>query len=219
MLSLCLAIFYITITQCYADIITRTNTNNIAITFDACETKTPSYFDKRILDYIIDNKLPVTIFVSGKFAERNKVEIEKLSKFSFVEFENHSYSHYQDMTKLNRNTIMDEILLNEKLLKSITTKKTKYFRFPAGVYDSKTLRLAEELGYKVVHWAFPSGDPDRKVTGNKLISWVVEKTKPGDILIFHINGRGYATHEALPVIVERLSKRGMKFIKLEDGRI
>lgn len=49
-------------------IITEFNTHDklVALTFDACETKTPSYFDKGILNYVIDEKLPVTFFFKWK---------------------------------------------------------------------------------------------------------------------------------------------------------
>jgi peptidoglycan-N-acetylglucosamine deacetylase len=67
-----------------------------------------------------------------------------------------------------------------------------------------------------VHWTFPSGDPDKKVSAAKLTSWVLAKTRPGGILIFHINGRGYQTGSALPTIVKSLQDRGYRFVKLEE---
>jgi peptidoglycan/xylan/chitin deacetylase (PgdA/CDA1 family) len=45
---------------------------------------------------------------------------------------------------------------------------------------------------------------------------VVSKATPGSILIFHINGRGYHTGEALPRIVHELKGKGYRFISLEE---
>ena len=39
--------------------------------------------------------------------------------------------------------------------------------------------------------------------------------KPGNILIFHINGRGWSTGEALPSIVGQLRRRGYRFTRLD----
>ena len=202
----------------FPEIITKLNTkkNLLALTFDACETKTASYFDEDILKYIIENKINATLFISGKFAKRNSERLKEISKLNFIEIENHSLNHYMNMQKLDVATIKTEVLENEKLLESIIGYKTIFFRFPAGNYDKKTLDIVESLGYKVVHWAFASGDPDKNVTAEKLENFVVTKSKPSDVLIFHINGRGYNTKYALPKIVERLKNKGYSFVKLKE---
>ncbi len=189
----------------------------IALTFDACETKTPSHFDSTILNYLLRNEIPFTVFLGGKFATRNSNEVRALAQFSFVEIENHSVNHYEHMEKLDSAMVIKEVLDNEELIYSISGRRTKYFRFPAGNYDVKTLRLIEDLGYAVVHWTFPSGDPDKKVTPVKLQDWVISKSRPGNIHIFHINRRGYSTGKALPVIVTSLKKRGYRFVKLDEA--
>ena len=67
-----------------------------------------------------------------------------------------------------------------------------------------------------VHWTFASGDPDKHVTPGWLSTWVLRQTRHGNILIFHINGRGYSTAKALPVIVEQLRRKGYRFTLLRD---
>jgi peptidoglycan/xylan/chitin deacetylase (PgdA/CDA1 family) len=193
-----------------------TNDNVVAFTFDACETKTPSYFDDRILSYLIKDQIPFTLFVSGKFAERNKVKLGEISKYNFIEIENHSLNHHQHMEKLPQGDIIKEVVDNERLVQEITGRRTIFFRFPGGNYDEKTLHLVESQGYKVVHWTFPSGDPDKNISAEKLTSWVMSKTKGGSILIFHINGRGYRTGDAFPRIVEQLRKKGYRFVGLDE---
>jgi hypothetical protein len=49
-----------------------------------------------------------------------------------------------------------------------------------------------------------------------LVDHVIRNTKPGSILIFHANGRGYKTGEALPEIVRILKQKGYRFVRLED---
>jgi peptidoglycan/xylan/chitin deacetylase (PgdA/CDA1 family) len=189
----------------FGEVINKLPTNQkvVSLTFDGCESNVPSYLDEKILSFLIDNKLSFTMFLSGKFAQRNKERISQISCLKFVEIENHSLNHIQHMERLS--------------LKEITTKKTKYFRFPGGNYDDQTLKCVENIGYKVVYWTFPSGDPDKEVTPKRLKDWVLLKTRPGSILIFHINGRGYATGDALPEIVKELVRKDYNFIKLEEG--
>lgn len=203
----------------FADVITTFDPHGkkeIALTFDACETKTPSYFDPVILEYLIAHKIAATFFVSAKFALRNSEILSEITqKYPFLEIENHSYHHYAYMEDLNASMVHEEIKSTEDIIYNIIGIRTKYFRFPAGNYDEPTLETVESMGYKVVHWSFASGDPDKNVRAEKMITWVTNKTKLGDILIFHINGRGYETPKALPEIVETLQKKGYTFVRLD----
>jgi peptidoglycan-N-acetylglucosamine deacetylase len=202
-----------------AGVITKlpTGENIVALTFDACETKTPAYLDDRVLGYLLKEQIPFTLFVSGKFAERNRERLAEISKYDFVEIENHSMMHHQHMEKLSREDVIREVADNERIVHEITGRRPVFFRFPAGNYDAKTLHLVESQGYKVVHWTFPSGDPDKTTSANKLTGWVTSKTKRGSILIFHINGRGYKTGEALPRIVEALRRKGYRFVRVDES--
>lgn len=205
-------------TETPSGVITRLPTDDkiIALTFDACETRTPAYFDERILSFLLKGKIPFTVFVSGKFAVRNKGRLTELSKLEFVEIENHSLNHYQNMERLSKGQTEKEVTGNEKLIFDITKSKTKFFRFPGGNYNQAGLESVESLGHKVVHWDVASGDPDKRVSAGRLIKWVLYNVKPGSIIIFHINGRGYKTADALPVIVDSLRNRGYRFVKLDE---
>lgn len=202
-----------------ADVITSFDPHGkkeVALTFDACETVTPSYFDPTILGYLVEHKIPATFFVSAKFAKRNFQQLQQISKnYPFIEIENHSNHHYMHMEDLNASEVVDEIRSTEEILYQATGRKTKYFRFPGGNYNEATLRNVESLGYKIVHWSFPSGDPDKHLAAEKIIDWVTSKTRSGDILIFHINGRGYTTPKTLPVIVKDLQEKGYVFTRID----
>jgi peptidoglycan/xylan/chitin deacetylase (PgdA/CDA1 family) len=199
-----------------AEIVTRLPTSDklVALTFDACESKTPAFLDRGIADYLLAEKLPFTIFVAGRFARHNQAVLKDLASHDFVELENHSFDHDNHMERMSDEQIRRQITETDDLLAGITGQHTRYFRFPAGNHDDHGVALAEQLGYRVVHWRFASGDPVRELTAKHLEEWVLSQTRPGDILIFHINGRGWRTAEALPRIVEALKKRGYRFTTL-----
>jgi len=188
----------------------------VALTFDACESKTPAFFDKTILNYVIENKIPVTIFVAGKFALQNEAELKYLAHtYPFMEFENHSMNHINHMERLSDAKVVKEVMDNEKLLTRITGRKPEYFRFPAGNYNQHDLQIVQNLGLKVVHWTYASGDPDKNIKAPALENEINQLTKPGDILIFHINGRGWSTGQALPTIVKDLKAKGYQFMNVD----
>ena len=205
--------------QCRAGVITKLPTSEkvVALTMDACETKTPSFLDRTILDFIVKEKIPCTIFVSGKFALRNRSELAEISRLGYIRIENHSMSHHLHMEKLPADRITAEVRDNERIITEITGMKPTLFRFPGGNFDTESLGTVESLGYRVVHWTFASGDPDKGMTAKGMERSVLAQTAPGTILIFHINGRGYHTGEALPHIVEELRRKGFTFTSLEDS--
>jgi peptidoglycan/xylan/chitin deacetylase (PgdA/CDA1 family) len=217
--SFFLTTFLLFVASLSAEVINSFNPHGkkeLALTFDACETKTPSYFDPIILGYLIENHIPATFFVSAKFALRNNDKLKEIAqKYPFLEIENHSNHHFTHMEDLNSTAVKEEIKSTEEIIYKIRKERTKYFRFPAGNYDEAALQAVEAMGYKVVHWSFASGDPDKNIDPPRLIKGVLENAKAGDILIFHINGRGYSTPQALPSIVENLQKKGYKFMRLD----
>ncbi len=216
MRKILLAIFFILIPSiAVSKVITELPTKDkiVALTFDACEIQKPYHFDKAILNFIINEKLPATLFVSGKFARDNKDELMKIAGYDFLEIENHSVHHNNHMETLSDAQIQAEI--DDSFIYNITGKRTRFFRFPAGNYNKNALGIVEKK-YRVVHWTFASGDWNKNISAQKLTDYVLSKTKPGAILIFHINGRGYSTGKALPQIVKSLKEEGYKFVKLQD---
>lgn len=200
------------------EIITELPTHDsvIALTFDACESVTPAYFDTALLNYIILNRLPSTLFIGGQFAERNHQQIRALSEKPFIEIENHSYSHVQHMERLPLTEVFQDVEKTREKLDSLSPSRTRFFRFPGGNFDLKSLMAVNQMMYRTVHWTFPSGDADSNIPEQRIIDWNVSKARPGSILIFHINGRGYRTKHTLPVIVNELKKRGYRFVLLRD---
>lgn len=188
----------------------------VALTLDACESLIPSYFDTTILNYLLLERIPFTLFMTGNFAVRNRETLRMLAGYEWIDIQNHSYHHHLHMESLSDSAVIAEVKSAEDTIFSITGRRTKLFRFPGGNYDTLILNRVEHMGYRVVHWSFESGDPDKKITPQKMIPWVTSKTRPGGILIFHINGRGYATGKALPEIVTHLRNAGYHFAKLND---
>lgn len=202
-----------------AQVIERLPTHDkvVALTFDACEAKgKPAHFDRLLLDYLEAERLPFTIFATGLFAERNAGELARLAKSPLVAVENHSFDHPQHMERLDQAHVAAEVERADAAIMAATGRKPVFFRFPAGNYDAAALAAVEATGHRVVHWRWPSGDPAKGLAPERLRDWVLSQVRPGDVLIFHINGRAPATHAALPEVVKELRRRGYGFARLDE---
>ena len=213
------ALLWLAVFPARAEVITRLPTSDkvVALTFDGCEgLGKPAYLDRNIVQVLQREQVPFTIFAGGLFAQRNQADLSVLAQSPLVEIENHSQSHPQHMERLSPESVRRQVAEADDAIAAITGRRPKFFRFPAGNYDAATLALVEAMDHRVVHWRFPSGDPARNLTPQHLTQWVLGSVKPGDILIFHINGRAPATSQALPAILAGLRARGFGFVRLDE---
>src|ERR1700744_5216175 len=210
--------FLLLASAAHADVILRLPTNErvVALTFDACEQHRAMKLDTGISDYLIAHRIPFTIFLSGRFVQDNEDAVRGLSKLLFVELENHSWDHPNRMTRLASDDVRDEILKTDEEIFRVTGRRTAFFRFPAITYNDRTLDIAEELGFRVVHYRWEAGDPDPHETAGRIVNETLEAVRPGDILIHHITGRGWHTAEARPRLIPGLEAKGYRFALLRD---
>ncbi len=200
------------------DIVTRLPTREkvVALSFDACEAIERMSLDHAITDVLLAREVPFTIFVGGRFARDNAADLRLLASHPFVDLENHSWSHPRDMRNLDDEHVRTEVTRAQAMVRATTGRKTRLFRFPGGNADERTVGLVRALGYTVVHWRWPEGDPDPKIDAERLIEQTLSRTRAGDILIFHVNGRGWHTAEALPRILDGLKARGFRIVSLPE---
>ena len=197
--------------------ITRVETTEpaVALTFDACATmKQANSFDRAIFDVLRAESVPATIFVSGRWVESHPEVMRELAKDALFEFGGHSYQH-PHMAKLPAVNIAGEIDKTEAALARFG-KKSVAFRPPFGEWSQRVLDVVHEKRLQTVLWDVVSGDPSVGTTADRMTREVLRRTKPGSIVIFHINGRGHNTAEALPDIVRGLRARGLRFVQLSD---
>ncbi len=197
-----------------AAIITRLPTRErvVALTFDACQAGERMHLDHGIVDFLVERQVPFTIFMGGRFARDNAADVRALARHPFVSIQNHSWSHPRDMRLLDDGEVRAQVQRAAAMIASVTGRRPTLFRFPGGNADERTVALVRDLGYEVVHWRWAEGDPAPGVDAEALVMQTLARTRPGDILIFHVNGRGWHTAEALPRIVDGLTARGFRFV-------
>jgi peptidoglycan/xylan/chitin deacetylase (PgdA/CDA1 family) len=192
-----------------AEIISRPESagRRVALTFDACSTLDRSFYDDRITRVLLQTKTPATLFISGRWAETHLRQMRVLSEVPLFEIANHSYIH-PHMTEVPPERQREELLWTQQILLSLTGKLPRLFRPPYGEVNAELAQMAAKNGLRTVEFDFPSGDPDRRITRDRLVAWVLAKARPGSIVVMHMNRRGWHTAEALPEIIAGLRAKG-----------
>ncbi|HXU02849.1 MAG TPA: polysaccharide deacetylase family protein [Polyangia bacterium] len=187
----------------------------VAITFDACATRThTASFDRPVFDVVKRERVPITIFVSGRWVEAHPDVMAELAVDPQVEFGDHSYDH-PHMSHLPVTRIIEEIDQTEAALARYG-KRSVAFRPPFGEWSHRLVYVVNDLRLPTVTWDVVSGDPSAHTTTDRMIHNVLDNARPGSIIIFHINGRGLKTAEALPTILRGLRERGFRFVHVSE---
>ena len=187
----------------------------IALTFDACPTNLPDEYDEQVIDILLREKTPATLFLSGRWVEKNPEKSKYLANQPQFELADHSYYHPHLLEKSDER-IERELKRTQAIIKKISGKTPKYFRPPFGEADDRVAKLAAKAGLITVQFDIASGDPDPGLSPRRIISAVLREAKGGSIIVFHMNRKGVHTAEILPDIIRGLRKKGFTLVTVGE---
>ena len=179
-----------------------TNEKKIAITFDVAWGT--DNIDK-IMDILEKHNVKATFFLVGSWIDDNKEYTKKISAKGH-ELGSHSNTH-ANIKEISKKDIENELEITRTKIKEVTGVDTMLFRPPYGDTDSKSLKVCEELGYKVVKWDLDSTDW-KEIGANHVIEKVVKDVRPGSIILFHADAEGVENY--LDTILTTLERDGYK---------
>lgn len=191
------------------------HTKLIALTFDACSTHAPSGYDARIAQILIEQRVPATLFLGGKWIEEHPAEARELATNPLFELGNHTYLHPRP-TKVPPDRLRQEIEWTQNALYQVSGRQATLFRAPYGEIDYRVVKMAADAGLTTVQFDLASGDPDKRISRKKLADYVSGTARNGSIVVMHINHNGKHTAAALPEIIRRLRARGFEFVTVSE---
>jgi peptidoglycan/xylan/chitin deacetylase (PgdA/CDA1 family) len=211
------------------DEIIQTRDKTIAFTFDACGGKNGNGYDKELIDYLRYEKIPATLFISGKWIDAQFNTFIELSRDSLFEIENHGLNHRPSAEKGESaygikgtpgiESAFDEIEANARKIEAITNRRPVFYRSATGFIDEACVKMASRLGITVVSYLIISGDAIPFSPASVIETNVLKKIKPGAIIIMHFNHPEWNTKEALENIIPVLRQKGYSFVLLKDSKL
>ncbi|MBU8880189.1 polysaccharide deacetylase family sporulation protein PdaB [Bacillus sp. FJAT-29790] len=159
-----------------------------------------------------ENVNSATFFLAGSWAERHPEIVARMVKEGY-EIGMLGYN-YEDYTEIEEAKIRQDLAKAQIAFKKLNVKDIKLVRAPTGHFDQKTLKIAERLGYSVVHWSIDSKDWTNP--GVEAIINNVSKAKKGDIILFHASDSAKQTAMALPQIIKEMQRKGLKLVTVSE---
>lgn len=208
----------------------------VALTFDLCErADQTSGYDGGVVDALRRERVPATFFAGGKWMRNHPERAMQLIADPLFEVGNHAWTHgnlrvisgektWQQITWAQQEFAL---LRGDLALRAAEAgvpasetarvpQQPSVFRFPYGVCSKEALLQAHELGLAAIQWDVISGDANPAARPQQLTRAVLTEVRPGSIVVFHANGNGRGTEEALPEIVQGLRAKGYRFVTVSE---
>lgn len=193
----------------------------VAITLDACMGKT----DFRILDTLVDEQIPATIFVTARWLKHNPEALAVMMAHpDLFELENHGENHIPAVDKPasiygiaaagSPEAVEKEVEGGRQAIIAATGQQPQWFRGATAKYTASSMAQINRLGMRVAGYSV-NGDGG-SLLGAAITAKHIASAKDGDVIISHIN---QPTHEAGDGVVKgllALKARGVIFTRLDS---
>jgi probable sporulation protein (polysaccharide deacetylase family) len=176
----------------------------------ACNVAWGDEYIPKMLDIFKDNNIHITFFFEGKWAEKNPDVVKDIYQKGH-EIGSHGYTHVK-YTNLSRQQYEEDIKKSGEILEKITGIKPTLFAPPYGDFNDEVVKVAEQLGYKVILWSLDTIDWNNP-SPQTIVDRVMTKYHNGAIVLMHPTQN---TVEALPQIIKQLKEKGYKITKVSE---
>jgi len=185
------------------------NKKQVALTFD--DGPNPLY-TPNLLNELKRYDAHGTFFLVGKMAQQYPdLVLQILADGN--ELANHTYTH-PNLTKLNQQEIIAEVLRTRTVIKEITGRQTNLVRPPGGNIDMFVKKQLRALDYNIIYWDINAGEfinfgPAAQTTQ------IMNKVKPGSIILLH-NGLVDGTLNIINQLLAELTKQGYTCVTVSE---
>ncbi|MBP1966349.1 polysaccharide deacetylase family protein [Paenibacillus aceris] len=194
----------------------------IALTFDACGGKEGSGYDEKLVDYLIKEQIPATLFVNARWLAANPDIFAKLAANPLFEIENHGTEHrplsvngraaYGIAGTKNVSEVIREVTENADEIEKLTGRRPLFFRSGTAYYDDVAADIAHDLGFQLAGYNV-LGDAGATFNTEQVYN-ALTKAKSGSVVLAHMNHPEKDTAEGVIKAIPFLQKAGFRFVQL-----
>lgn len=208
---------------------TRLDTSDklLALTLDACGSPKGKGVDMKLIRFLSENRIPATLFINARWIDANQKLFKELAANTNFEIANHGMWHkpasvngrsvYGISGTRDISELIREIELNARKIEEITGKRPRFYRSGTAYYDEIAVQVSMKLGHEVAGFSV-LGDAGATMPADKVRAAMLS-SKPGDIIIAHMNHPEAGTGAGIIAAAPDLIKRGFRFVKLSDVRL
>lgn len=196
---------------------------HLALTLDACMGGT----DDKLLEFLIQHKVPATIFATRRWLARNPKTVALLkSHLDMFEIEDHGANHIPAVIGAGKTVygipgepdvahLKREVDGGARAIKAHLGVTPHWYRAATAEYDAQSVAEIGKLGYRIAGFSVNADE------GATLPAAVIEKrlkrATDGDVIIAHMNKPKSDTAKGLSAGIQYLLAKGFVFIRVDQA--
>jgi peptidoglycan/xylan/chitin deacetylase (PgdA/CDA1 family) len=196
--------------------------NRVALTLDACSGK----FDEDLIDFLVRNRVPATLFVTEKWLRKNAAGLALLkAHLDLFDLEDHGENHIPAVIGTGRKVygipgepdvlhLRREVLEGARAVESATGVAPHWYRGATAEYDQQAADEIRRLGFRIAGFSV-NADAGATLSQSQ-IAERLRHVQGGDVIIAHMNKPASDTAEGLSSGLLELRKRGLVFVRLDE---
>ena len=196
----------------------------VAITLDACAGPGGIGYDSALIDLLVAEEIPATLFVTRTWIEANEDIFAELESQDRFEIANHGTqcrplsvtgeSAYEIAGTSSAAEVVDEIIGGLEAIEQRTGQAPVYFRAGTAHYDEVAVQIVQDLGLVPVGSDL-LGDGGATFTASQVTA-ELERAQPGSIVLLHMNHPESGTVDGVRAALPSLRQRGLRFVPLSQ---
>ncbi|WP_438347051.1 polysaccharide deacetylase family protein [Paenibacillus sp. FA6] len=188
-----------------------------ALTFD--DGPDPRY-TPQLLDLLKRYDAKATFFVVGRNAEQHPELLKRMHEEGHL-IGIHNYIHKSNWF-MRPGTVRKQIKMTAEIIFSITGEWATYYRPPWGIVNM--FDVYKRGQYKIVLWSSMFGDWREKTGADKLAKRMLNKLKPGEVMLLHDCGSTIGANPdapkqmliALEQVLQEAERRQLQSIRIDE---
>ena len=182
--------------------------------------------DERILDELIADRVPATLFVTHRWLKRNAATTALLlAHADLFEIENHGENHVPAIT--DRPTVFglptagslaavsEEVAGGAAAVTAAFGRSPIWYRDASARYSRDAAHLIGELGYRIAGYSL-NADVGASLPADA-VSKRIRTARPGDVIIAHINHPERPAGAGVVEGIKALLAKGVRFERLDTA--
>jgi peptidoglycan/xylan/chitin deacetylase (PgdA/CDA1 family) len=205
---------------------TRLDTDEpvVALTIDACAGPGGLGYDSALIELLVAEELPATLFVTGTWIEANEDVFVQLASQDQFEIANHGTqcrplsitgeSAYEITGTSSAAEVVEEVVGGLEAIEERIGDAPLYFRAGTAHYDEVAVQIVHDLGLVPVGSDL-LGDGGATFTAAQVTA-ELERARPGSIVLLHMNHPESGTLDGVRAALPTLRDRGLRFVLLSE---
>lgn len=194
----------------------------VALTLDACGGPGNSEIDQALLDLLVAEQVPATLFLNKRWIDADPGRVQRLAANPLFEIASHGVAHkplsvtgraaYRIAGTASADEAVHEVWANHERLRELTGRAPRFFRAGTAHYDDVAVAIVNDLGE--IPLGFTINADSGATASATQVHHTLTTATPGAIVLAHMHRPKSGTAAGLSTAIPTLRTAGFTFVHL-----